>query len=295
MPHPTTPPARTAPPADMTPGGPVRRPASGSLRRLLAASVALAVVFGAFVGTAAPASADSGTGSYPVAFTGGEGVYLRSAPNDDPATRLYAVPDGTMIPVECETTGTPRTNDAGQTSDVYVRAAGGVYVPSIYIKNGVLGRSAAPDCADLDAARAAELQPKTVADYLREGKNVVYTTDGPDRLRGYYSHSYTDKAANAIGAGADRAAVANNLACTAVGVLAAFASKGESFSTSTTVGAGSGFVCGFADNQLAPIAATARAASSTGKCFEMRLHRDGSGWTPDDNGWTMTDNADYCA
>ena len=38
----------------------------------------------------------------------------------------------------------------------------------------------------------------------------------------------------------------------------------------------------------------AQAANGSGKCLELRMHRDGDRWVADDNGWTMTDYPDYC-
>lgn len=235
--------------------------------------------------------------SYPVAFTGGIGVYLRNAPNDDPSSRVLGVPDGTLIPVECETVGTPRTNSYGQTSDIYARAPGGVYVATIYLNNGVLGRTSAPDCGALDAARAASIRPTTVAAFLKAGQPIVYTQDGPDRIRAYYSHSETAKMADRLTQLSNTAGLAANLACTSAGVLLAIASDGLSlsFTATTTVGAVGGFGCSaYLGNDAAPVAAIAQTASRSGKCLELRMHRDGDQWVADDNGWTMTDYPGYC-
>lgn len=266
--------------------------------RSVAAAVVALLAIGMSLIAAPAASAASGEESIPsyaVAFTGGIGVYLRNAPNDDPSSRVLGVPDGTLIPVECETVGTPRTNSYGQTSDIYARAPGGVYVATIYLNNGVLGRTSAPDCGALDAARAASIRPTTVATLLKAGQSTVYTQDGPDRIRAYYSHSETAKMADRLTQLSNNMGLITNLECTGAGVLLAVASGGTSLVVSTTVGAVGGFSCSaLLGNDAAPVAAIAQAANQSGKCLELRMHRDGDRWVADDNGWTMTDYPDYC-
>jgi hypothetical protein len=230
--------------------------------------------------------------SYPVAFTGGIGVYLRSAPNDKDSSRVYAVPDGTLIPVECETTGTSRTNSYGQTSDVYVRSPGGVYVASVYLDNGVVGRSSAPDCDALDTSRTAHLNPKTVGDRLRGGDAVVYTQDGPKRIRAYFSHTKTAEVASVYGAASNITDSVNNSLCAVAGLMITIATDGAA---SLVLGTTGGLACGaLSHNEAAPIAAVAKSADQHGKCLELRMHRDGARWVADDNGWTMTDHRNYC-
>lgn len=267
-------------------------------RRRLAAVAVLGSVFlaAAYPGVASASPTDpDNISSYPVAFTGGIGVYLRDAPSDSEESKIYAMPDGTTIPDECETTGVPRTNSYGQTSDVYVRAPGGVYVNSVFLASGVNGRTGAPDCADLDAARAEANTPRTVADYLRDGQRVVYTTDGPDRLRGYYSHEETATAARYLEQASGKVYVVNNVGCAVAGVLGTIATGGATLVVGGAVGAGLGLGCGaIAHNQVAPLASTATAADTTGKCLELRFHRNGEEWELDDSGWTMTDNSGYC-
>lgn len=271
------------------------RPAVSLRPRLDAALTMVAVTLAAVAVAPQTGAAEDTIASYPVAFTGGIGAYLRDAPDNDDTSRLYAVPDGALVPDECETTGTPRTNSYGQISDVYVRAPGGVYVNSTYLDTGVEGRTAAPDCATLDAARAAELAPRTVGDRLRDGADIIYTTDGPNRIRGYYSHNKTSEAADIIDGAADRADLINNLLCTTAGVLVAVATDGTTLVASTAAGASSGFGCGaVTSNQVRPVASVATSADHTGKCLELRFHADGDHWTLDDNGWTMTDSYDYC-
>lgn len=263
-------------------------------RSVATAVVALLAVVFALV-AAPPASAEQSIPSYAVAYTGGIGVYLRNAPNDDPSSRVVGVPDGTLIPVECETVGTQRTNSYGQTSDIYARSPGGVYVATIYLNNGVLGRSNAPDCGALDAARAAATQPTTVAALLKAGQRVVYTQDGPDRIRGYYSHSETARMADKLTTWSNNMGVIANAECTAVGVIIGVGTIGTSAVVGLAAGAFGGFTCGSVlGNDVAPVAAIAQAANQYGKCLELRMHRDGDRWVADDNGWTMTDSPDYC-
>jgi hypothetical protein len=262
-----------------------------------AATAVVALLAVVFALVAAPsASAEQSIPSYAVAYTGGIGVYLRSAPNDDPSSRVVGVPDGTLIPVECETVGTPRTNSYGQTSDIYARSPGGVYVATIYLNNGVLGRSNAPDCGAFDAARAAATQPTTVAALLKAGQRVVYTQDGPDRIRAYYSHSETAFMANRLAALSNISDSLSTYGCAAAGVMLTGLTAGAGAAVGLAVGTFGGIGCDLlTNNQVTSVAGIAQSANHFGKCLELRMHRDGDRWVADDNGWTMTDYPDYCS
>ena len=84
---------------------------------------------------ALPAHAET-SHDYPVAFTGGVGVHLRDAPNLDDAP-LTTLSEGTSFPAECEDYGTTATNIYGETTNVWMRAAGSVWVSTAYLNTGV--------------------------------------------------------------------------------------------------------------------------------------------------------------
>ncbi len=120
----------------------------------------------------------------------------------------------------------------------------------------------------------------------------MYTQDGPDRIRAYYSHTQTAQIASAYGAASDITETVNSSLCATAGLMINIATGGAAGVVVGTVG---GLGCDtVSSNHAAPIAAVAQSANQYGKCFEFRMHRDGNDWVADENGWTMTDSPDYC-
>ena len=73
--------------------------------------------------------------AYPIAFTNGIGIYPRTAPSMDAARNGSALPEGTMVTIECELEGQPVSNDMA-TISIWAKTSHG-YLPNAYIHTGV--------------------------------------------------------------------------------------------------------------------------------------------------------------
>ena len=84
-------------------------------------------------------SAQFGTGTYPVAWTGGGGVQPMSAPSAGSSADGGVIGDGTLVAVACETTGDTVTDSAGFTSNIWEQLSSGAYIPNVDIDTQVNG------------------------------------------------------------------------------------------------------------------------------------------------------------
>jgi hypothetical protein len=100
---------------------------------------------GGLIVTGTPASAAT---QFRVAWTG-IGVYPRSGPSMDTTKVGAALPDGAIVDVDCETTGTTMTDTAGYVSDIWERLTDGTYIANVFVNTGVDGWTPGiPVCAD---------------------------------------------------------------------------------------------------------------------------------------------------
>lgn len=115
--------------------------------RAKAIVVMLALVIFGGVAVAPLASADV---SYPIAWTG-IGIYPRTGPSMDAPRAGAALPDGTMVSIQCETTGQVVSNGSVP-SAVWERLSDGTYLPNAFISTGVDGWTPGiPSCESLGA------------------------------------------------------------------------------------------------------------------------------------------------
>lgn len=84
-------------------------------------------------------SAQFGTGTYPVAWTGGSGVQARTGTSTGDGGVGGILPDGQLATVTCETSGETLTDSAGYTSSLWDELQGGGYVPNAYLDTEVNG------------------------------------------------------------------------------------------------------------------------------------------------------------
>lgn len=277
------------------------------MKRLVAGVVGLMLIL---LGSweAAPAQADE-IRSYQVAFTNGMGVRLRTAPYvGAPGIGeggSYAIPEGSWFGAECEDYGDWVTNVHGESTNVYMRAPGNVWVSTAWLYTGVTFRVGLPLCSELDAARTASYTPKTVADHHREGEAVIMTTNFEQTTsRVYFSKSKTQEAALALNRASSQRDVASTIFCASIGVVTGITTGGASV-PAVTAGAAVGFgvdigcstVTGLISEGkvLDEARGAANAAATAGKCYEVRMHKDPDTdqWVADV--WTVTDHHDYCA
>lgn len=250
------------------------------------------------------AHADDDLRNYTVDFTDGWGVRLRQAPQVDAAgfgvDGKLAVPEGYSLPAECEGYGDEVTNEYGDTTDLWMRAPGGVWVSTAYLDTGTNVRIGLPLCSEKDAALQASVATKTVADYHREGEGRVMVVNSDDtKSRVYLSKSETRRAADATNSAGQRSDFVNSAFCIAGGGLIGWATGGAGLVVGTAIGVGGDIDCKALTNSLQPESfeqadGAAAAASSVGKCYEVS-HRDPESgeWIADV--WTVTDHQDYCA
>jgi hypothetical protein len=277
---------------------------SNVFRKALAPVVAVATISGLslVVGTQTAAADDMPQPK--VAFTGGIGLYLRDSPTM--ATHLAtAVPEGTPIPDECELTGEPVTNVHGQTITTWVRSPGGVYFPGAFLDTGYLERTpGVPECSEIDRRRQIDFdaaRPQTIGDKLRAGETRIYNVSSDRRTaREYFSKAETRRVAKSIDRLADARDGTHTIGCAIYGLGLAVITKGTSFRIQTTIGTLGGLGCdvfldGFPGDKIRYAADVARGAAETGKCFEVRLHKENGEWVPDKTGaFTSTDHPDWC-
>lgn len=256
------------------------------------------------IGPATTARADD-IRSYQVDFTNGWGVRLRQAPEINApgfgADGKMAIPEGATFAAECEDYGDSVTNDQGQTTDVWLRAPGGVWVSTAYLETGTNGRVGLPLCVEKDAALQASVEPTTVADYHRDGvPAVMVVNDDQTSSRVYFSQAETRRVAEEFTTASGRADAVNTVGCVAVGVLAAVAFRNPSLVKEIAAGVSVDAGCDAFTSSLQPdgfdkARGAASAAADAGKCYEVRSHKDESTgeWTADV--WTVTDHQDWCA
>jgi hypothetical protein len=100
---------------------------------------------GGLIVTSTPASAAT---QFRVAWTG-IGVYPRSGPSMDTTKVGAALPDGAIVDVDCETTGTTMSDTAGYVSDIWERLTDGTYIANVFVNTGVDGWTPGiPRCAE---------------------------------------------------------------------------------------------------------------------------------------------------
>ena len=93
-------------------------------------------------------SAQFGTGTYPVAWTGGGGAQPMSGPSTGSTADGGPIADGTLVTVACETTGTTLTDSAGFTSNLWEELGSGGYIPNVYLDTQVNGSTpGVPACS----------------------------------------------------------------------------------------------------------------------------------------------------
>lgn len=252
--------------------------------------------------SAAPVAHADDIRQYQVDFTNGIGVRLRTAPYVGApglgADGKMAIPEKAWFPAECEDYGDWVTNVNGESTNVYMRAPGGVWVSTAWLNTGTNGRVGLPLCSEKDAALSASVQAKSVSAHHREGQDVVMVTNAEGTSgRVYFSKSATKEAAEALNSAGGWLDVGEALFCATAGLLVGVSTGG------TGLVAGSvGFVGDLGCSALAGVASpagfelargAANAASSAAKCYEVRMHTDLAGdWVPDV--WTVTDHQDYC-
>ena len=279
-------------------------------RKILAslAGATVAVTTAVF-GPAAPAHADDDIRNYRVDFTGGWGVRLRQAPSVNApgfgADGKQALPEGALFPAECEDYGDEVTNVYGETTNLWMRAPGGVWVTTAYLDTGTNSRVGLPLCSEKDAGLRDSVATKTVADYHREGGDKVMVVNSDEtKSRVYLSKAETRRAADALNSANQKSDFANSAFCiaetTLIGLLAGGADSGAKLVANTALGVGVDIGCEVLTGSLRPegfeqAKGAATAAASAGKCYEVRMHRDSASdeWVADT--WTVTDHQDYCA
>lgn len=104
----------------------------GSFKRLVSIVVTLML---AILGGEVFVPAARAEQAYPIAFTNGIGIYPRTAPSMDAARNGSALPEGTMVTIECELEGPPVSNDMA-TISIWAKTSHG-YLPNAYIRTGV--------------------------------------------------------------------------------------------------------------------------------------------------------------
>ena len=112
----------------------LQRPASGVSHGAwrLAAIVVVGTLFAAGVVVPAQAATDM-----QIAFTR-IGIYPRAEPSMQSAKVGNALPDETVVSVDCEAEGVP-TSNASETSAVWERLADGTWIPNVFVRTGYLG------------------------------------------------------------------------------------------------------------------------------------------------------------
>lgn len=266
------------------------------MTKWLTVPASLCLVVAGLLAPATPAHADEGH-HYPIAFTGGVGLRMRTAPTMASALDV-AYPEGYQVSASCQDVGEWVTNRHGESSNIWVRSNGGTWWPTAYLYTGVtFWIDGLISCTDKDAALEASLNPpkKTVADYHREGRSPIMTLD-PGELSGrvYFSKSGTKEAASALNKANEGLFWRDTLTCATAGVLVGQAA------TAVSVGFGADIGCSllmgvFTPSEFDSARGAANAAASAGKCYEVRMrraHRDAE-WRPET--WTVTDHQDYCA
>ena len=100
-------------------------------------------------------SAQFGTGTYPVAWTGGGGMQPRSGPSTGAGADGGIIADGTLVTVVCETSGDTLTDSAGFTSSRWDQLSSGAYVPNVYLDTQVNGATPGVSGCSTSAASSA--------------------------------------------------------------------------------------------------------------------------------------------
>lgn len=273
-----------------------------TLKNAVTAVAAAALTATTMVGLAPVAHADD-IREYQVNFTNGIGVRLRTAPYVDApglgADGRMAIPEGAWFPAECEDFGDWVTNVYGESTNVYMRAPGGVWVSSAWLNTRTNGRVGLPLCSEKDAALGASVQAKTVSAYHHEGRDVVLVAN-PEGTSGraYFSRSATKEAANALNSANGWLGVGSTAFCATAGVLVGVATDGAGLIAASAIGLTSDVGCSAVAGVSSPSGfdlarGAANAAASADKCYEVRMHKDSGGqWVSDV--WTVTDHQDYC-
>lgn len=279
-----------------------------SKKRAIGVVLSATIGMGAAAFGAVPAAQADDVRNYTVDFTNGWGVRLRQAPHIDAAgfgaDGKLAMPEGAPFPGECEDYGDEVMNEHGATTDLWMRSPGGVWVSEIYLDTGSNDRVGLPLCSEKDAALRASVEPKTVADYHREGvTKVMVVNDARTSSRVYFSRAETKRAASALNAADSRSEFANSAFCVVEGGLVGLMTGGTSLVAvvgGAAAGAGTDIGCEMLTNSLVPdgfeeARGAANAAASAGKCYEVRSHKEGSTgeWVADV--WTVTEDKNYCA
>ncbi|MBL7487414.1 hypothetical protein I6A62_04830 [Frankia sp. AgW1.1] len=98
-------------------------------------------------------SAQFGTGTYPVAWTGASGYSPRTAQSLNSASTGAVLPTGLLVAITCETTGQALTDSAGYTSSRWDALAGGGWIPNVYLDTQVNGATpGVTTCSSADRA-----------------------------------------------------------------------------------------------------------------------------------------------
>lgn len=274
------------------------------LRKSFHLAVAVVLAITASISSISPSRANE-IRNYKVAFTGGVGVRLREKPKIDALgfgeSGTYSIPEGAYFPAECEEYGDWVTNVNGETTNIYMRAPGGVYVSTAYLYTGVNSRVGLQLCSELDAKRKESFSPKTISAYHREGKPEVMAVDEKQRsARVYFSKKKTKEVADAMNKAAVRKFWAEAIFCATEGAILAVVTNGGKLAISTATGAGASVLCSvlaanISPQEFEPAKGAANAAASADKCYEVRMERAADGKTWKANTWTVTDSPDYCA
>ena len=103
--------------------------------------------------------------AYPIAFTNGIGIYPRTAPSMDAARNGSALPEGTMVTIECELEGQPVSNDMA-TISIWAKTSHG-YLPNAYIHTGV--DSWTPGVARCEKPEPEQKNSKSKLEHPTEG------------------------------------------------------------------------------------------------------------------------------
>lgn len=274
------------------------------LRKSFHLTVAAVLAITASILSISPSRANE-TRNYKVAFTGGVGVRLREKPKIDAAgfgeSGTYSIPEGAYFPAECEEYGDWVTNVNGETTNIYMRAPGGLYVSTAYLYTGVNSRVGLQLCSELDTKRKENFSPKKISAYHREGKSEVMAVDEKHRsARVYFSKKKTKEVADAMNKAAVRKFWAEVIFCATEGAIITVVTNGGKLAISTATGAGASVLCSvlaanISPQEFEPAKGAANAAASADKCYEVRMERaaDGKNWKA--NTWTVTDSPDYCA
>jgi hypothetical protein len=105
-------------------------------------------------------SAQFGTGSYPIAWTGGSGAQPRSGPSTGAAADAGVIADGTLVGVACETTGDTVTDSATFTSNLWDELSNGGYIPNVDLDTQVNGSTpGVPSCSSPAPAQPTTAPP----------------------------------------------------------------------------------------------------------------------------------------